>query len=113
MAAIPKDYVFACNISDLPVRGKKTLRVNGVPMLMVACESGVHAIENACPQTGRPLAHGKVLACTITSPNNGARYCLETGKYVDGGLSPFQSHWLTVFPTQVVDDAVYVHMLHL
>jgi nitrite reductase/ring-hydroxylating ferredoxin subunit len=113
MAAIPKDYVFACNVSDLPARGKKTIRVKGVPVLVVACESGIHAVENACPQTGRPIAHGKVLDCTITSPSNGARYDLVTGKYLGGGLSPFQSHWLRVFPTQIADGEVYVHMLHL
>lgn len=111
--AAPADYVFACKVEDVPLRGKKTVKINGVSVILVACESGIHAVENVCPHTGQPIVRGKVLDCTITSPHNGARYDLESGRYLGGGLSPFQSHWLTVFPTYVVDDDIYIHMLHL
>jgi nitrite reductase/ring-hydroxylating ferredoxin subunit len=108
-----ENYEFACKVTDLPVRGKKTVVVGGVSILIVACESGLHAVEDRCPQTGRSLAHGQVLDCILTSPANGARYDLRTGRFVGGGLSPLQSHWLTVFPLQVIGDDVYVLMAHL
>lgn len=110
--SVPAGYVLACNVDDVPPRGKKTLRINGVSVILVACDSGLHAIENACPHTGQPIVRGKVLNCEITSPHNGARYDLQTGRYVGGGLSPFQSHWLTVFPLVVEDGVVYIHMLN-
>ncbi len=103
-------YRFACAVAEMPVRGRKLVHIEGVPVLLVVCESGYYAVEDKCPQTGRSLAHGKVLDCVLTSPNNGAHYELATGKYVGGGQSPFQSHWLTLFPVQVVDGGLYVRM---
>ena len=77
-------------------------------MLIIACDQMLYAIEDRCPQTGRSIAHGEVLDCTIASPSTGARYCLRSGRYLEGGLSPLQSHWLTIFPLRVLDDQIYV-----
>lgn len=110
MAQSMDGYRFACAVDEMPVRGRKLVHIEGVPVLLVACESGYYGVEDKCPQTGRSLAHGKVLDCVLTSPNNGARYDLSTGKYVGGGQSPFQSHWLTMFPVQVVDGGLYIKL---
>ncbi len=110
MVSIVDEYVFACYVDGLPVRGRKRLHVDGVPVLLVACESGIYAVEDKCPQTGRSIAHGKVLDCTIVTPTNGARYDLVTGRYLGGGQSWFQSHWLTTFPVQVVNGEVRVKL---
>jgi nitrite reductase/ring-hydroxylating ferredoxin subunit len=107
-AVLPENCVFACSVDDVPARGKKTVHINGMTILIVACESGLYAVEDKCPQTGRRMSHGKVLNCIITSPNTGAKYDLKTGKYVGSGLSPLQSHWLTLFPVKVVDNKVYI-----
>lgn len=109
-AVLPENYVLACNVSDVPARGKKTIHIGDKRILIVACESGLHAIEDCCPQTGRRISHGKVLNCIISSPNTGAKYDLQTGKYLGQGQSPLQSHWLTVFPLKIVDDKVYIYM---
>jgi nitrite reductase/ring-hydroxylating ferredoxin subunit len=103
-------YVFVCIRSELPVRGKKTVHVGAVNVLVIVCDTGLYAIEDRDPQTGQRIAHGKVLNCEITSPNNGARYNLRTGQYAGGGLSPLQSHWLTVFPIQEIDDEIHVSL---
>lgn len=110
MVSIMDGYILACALDDMPVRGKKLVHINGVVVLLVACESGYYALEDACPHTGRSMAHGKMLDCTITSPHNGARYDLRSGKYVGGGQSPFQSHWLTTFPVKVANDSLYVKL---
>lgn len=110
MAELPQDYVFVCDLTALPPRGKKTVQISEKSVLIIVCEGGVYAVENVDPQTHGALAKGKVLDCTLTSPNNGAQYDLETGKYLGGGVSPLQSHWLTKFPVRVVDEKVYVHL---
>jgi nitrite reductase/ring-hydroxylating ferredoxin subunit len=110
MDNVPQGYVWACHVGDVPRRGKKTVHFDGKKVLIVACNSGIYAVEDRCPQTGRPIAHGQVLNCVLTSPTTGARYHLKTGKYLSGGLSPLQSHWLTTFPLRVIDDQVYVNV---
>jgi 3-phenylpropionate/trans-cinnamate dioxygenase ferredoxin component len=109
MATLPENYLFVCKQSDLPARGKKKLEINGISVLIIVCDSGLYAIENRCPQTTLPLVRSKVLGKEITSPT-GARYDLRTGQYIAGGQSPFQSHWLTVFPLQVVGDDIYIKL---
>lgn len=106
----PEGYTLACAVSDLPTRGKRIMELGGRRVLIIVCDQQVFAIEDRCPQTGRSLAHGAVLNCAITSPANGARYCLRSGRYLGGGQSPLQSHWLTRFPVQVVDNFVFVRL---
>lgn len=108
MAAALEGYVFACPVADVPARGKKTVHVGETRVLIVACESGMYAIEDRCPQTGRPIAHGKVIDCVITSPATGAEYDLRTGQYIGGGLSPLQSERLRTFPLKVDGSKVYL-----
>ena len=89
-------YVYVCERSDIPERGRKTVLIGEV--------------EDRCPQTGGSIAHGEVLGCVLTTPTVGARYDLRTGRYLGGGLSPLQSHWLTVFPLRVVEGKIYVRL---
>ena len=103
-------FVYACRLSEIPQRGKKVIQIGETRVLIIACEGKLYAVEDKCPQTGRPLSHGKVLKCTLTSPNTGATYDLNSGLYLHGGLSPFQAHWLTIFLLQVMDGEVYVHL---
>jgi nitrite reductase/ring-hydroxylating ferredoxin subunit len=108
MADVQEGYVFACDMSDVPSRGKKTVQIDDATVLIVACSDRLFAVEDRCPQTGRSIARGKVLNSVISSPHTGARYSLETGQYVGGGQSFSGSHWLTVLPVQVIDDRLYV-----
>jgi nitrite reductase/ring-hydroxylating ferredoxin subunit len=107
----PEGYVFACERGAIPARGKKTVCVGGRTVLIVACNDHLYAVEDRCPQTGRSIAHGEVLGDVITTPT-GARYSLETGRYLGGGELPVQlpSHWLALYPLKVVDDKLYVRL---
>lgn len=107
---IPEGYVFACHREVIPVRGKKTIHLDDLTLLIVACESGLYAVEDRCPQTGGSIVHGKVLDCAITAPATGAHYCLRTGRYLGGGQSPLQSHVLHVFTLRVFDDLVCIRL---
>lgn len=106
----PEGYTLVCAQSELPVRGKRMVTLGKTRVLIIVCDEQIFAIEDRCPQTGRSLAHGAVLDCAITSPANGARYCLKSGRYLGGGQSPLQTHWLTRFPVQVVAEQVYVRV---
>lgn len=103
-------YTSVCKLADIPRRGKRSFHVGETTILIIACDAHLYAVEDRCPQTARSIAHGTVLDCVLTCPTTGGRYDLRTGKYLGGGLSPFQSHWLTIFPLVVVDDEVYVRL---
>ncbi len=105
---VPEGYVYVCERVMIPPRGRKTVIINDTRVLIVATETGLYAVEDRCPQTGRSIAHGKVLENTIITPTNGARYDLATGRYLEGGQSWFQSHWLTTYPVKIVGDKLYV-----
>ncbi len=106
----PAGYIRVCAVEQIPPRGRKTVYVDDTRVLIVACGDGLYAVEDRCPQTGRSIAHGKVLGCVFTTPTVGARYDLRTGRYLGGGQSPLQSHWLTVFPLRVIEGSVYVRL---
>jgi nitrite reductase/ring-hydroxylating ferredoxin subunit len=107
----PEGYTFVCKRDAIPARGKKTIRVGEITLLLITCESGLYAIEDRCPQTGGSIAHGEVIGCDIITPTR-ARYCLKTGRYLGGGetLLQLQSHWLTIYALKVIGDQVYVRL---
>ncbi len=108
MATTLEGYRYVCDLADLPARGKKAIHLDDVKLLLIACDSGLYALEDRDPQTGGSLATGEVIDCILTSPNTGARYSLATGRYIGGGLSPLSSHWLPMWHVRVVEDRVYV-----
>ncbi len=109
---VPEHYVLVCAREDLPERGKKTVLVGDARLLLVTSDAALFAVEDRCPQTGAPIAHGEVIGDTIITPTNGARYSLHTGRYLGGGQSWLHSHWLSVWPLRVIDDKIYVRPPH-
>lgn len=109
MATVLDGYVYACDKHDLPERGKKSITLNGLPILLITCDTNVYAIEDRCPADRRSLSHGKVLNHIISSPS-GARYDLITGNCVGGGFSTRMHESLRVFPVMVADDKIYIHV---
>ncbi|MCZ7541755.1 MAG: nitrite reductase (NAD(P)H) small subunit [Anaerolineae bacterium] len=106
----PAGYIRVCAVEQIPPRGRKTVYAGDIRVLIVACDDGLHAIEDRCPQTGRSIVRGEVLDGVFTTPTVGARYDLRTGRYLGGGQSPLQSHWLTVFPLRVIEGGVYIRL---
>lgn len=106
----PPGYIRVCAVDQTPRRGRKIVCIDDTRVLIVACGHDLHAVEDRCPQTGRSIARGEVLGCVFTTPTVGARYDLHTGRYLSGGQSPLQSHWLTVFPLRVIEGDVYIRL---
>lgn len=105
---IPEGYVFACEVRDVPARGKHTITIHDTRILIIVCDTSYHAVEDACPHTGRSIAHAEVLDCTLITSTNSARYCLRSGRYLGGGQFPLPSHSLTIWPLHIVEDRIYV-----
>jgi nitrite reductase/ring-hydroxylating ferredoxin subunit len=109
--SVPEGYTLACGREAIPTRGKKTVQIGDVTVLIVACDERLYAVEDRCPQTGQSIVRGEVLGNVLTTPT-GARYSLDNGQYLGGGELPLQlqSHWLTLFPLKVIEDSVYVRL---
>lgn len=106
---LPEGYVYACDVAQVPVRGKRRVWLNDDrAVLIIACNSDHYAVEDKCPQTGGSLAHGKVLDGVLTTPTTGARYELASGKYLGGGQFPLQTYWLKTFSILVRGGKVYL-----
>ncbi len=45
----PEGYVFICERDAIPARGKKTVRIGEITLLLIACKSGLYAVEDRCP----------------------------------------------------------------
>lgn len=109
MASTLEGYRYACDWADLPARGKKTVYLGGIKLLIVSCDTGIYALEDRDPQTGGSIAHGKVLDCVLTSPNTGAKYSLKDGRLIeDQKALTVLTHWLPMWHVQVVDNKVFV-----
>ncbi|HMM28219.1 MAG: nitrite reductase (NAD(P)H) small subunit [Chloroflexota bacterium] len=109
MASTLEGYRFVCDRADLPTRGKKTVHLDDVKLLIVACDTGIYALEDRDPQTGGSIAHGEVLDCVLTSPNTGAKYSLKDGRLIEEQTAlTVLTHWLPMWHVRVVDDQVFV-----
>jgi nitrite reductase/ring-hydroxylating ferredoxin subunit len=105
------EYDFAvCKLSDIPVRGKRTIHPGERTVVIIACGTGLYAVEASQPGMARKLAHGKVLDGILTLPNDGARYDLETGQCIANGAWSLPHQRLTMLKTQVVDDMLYLRL---
>jgi len=109
MASTLEGYRYICDRAELPARGKKTVRLDDVRLLIVACDTGFYALEDRDPQTGGSIAHGEVLNCVLTSPNTGAKYSLKDGRLIEEQKAlTVLAHWLTMWYVRVVEDKVYI-----
>jgi len=109
MASTLEGYRYACDQADVPARGKKTVYLDDIKLLIIACDGKLYAVEDRDPQTGGSIARAEIVNCVLTSPTTGAKYRLEDGRLLDDqkGLTAF-THWLPMWHLRVVDDQVYV-----
>jgi nitrite reductase/ring-hydroxylating ferredoxin subunit len=107
---IPEGYTYVCNVSDVPKRGKKIVHIGDTTLLLITCEKGVFAVEDRCPQGHGSIALATVHDCQITCRCHGSTYCLNTGKYIGGGLSPLSHDMLRIFKATIINDQFYVQM---
>jgi 3-phenylpropionate/trans-cinnamate dioxygenase ferredoxin subunit len=56
------------------------VEVDGFPVVVVRCDSGIYAVEDRCSHDGEALGEAEVAACQIICPRHGAHFCLRTGE---------------------------------
>jgi nitrite reductase/ring-hydroxylating ferredoxin subunit len=107
---VPEGYVYVCNVGEMPERGKKIIHFGDTTILLIACEKGIFAVEDRCPQGHGSIALATVKDCQITCRCHGSTYCLLTGKYISGGLSPRSHDMLRIFKLDVYNGQYYVQI---
>ena len=58
----------------------KLIEVDGSSIALYKIGEAFHAIRNACPHTGAPLAAGQLHGCELTCPWHGWTFDLTTGQ---------------------------------
>jgi apoptosis-inducing factor 3 len=92
------------SLVELSQQPKQIVSCNGKNLLMIDTGAGVHVVSALCPHRGAPLVEGTAIEGLLVCPWHRSTFNLETGAPMAG---PCQSS-LTVYPTVIKDEAVYV-----
>ncbi len=60
------------------------VEVDGVEVAVFRIEGQFYAVEDVCTHDGAEIASGRLEGCEIVCPRHGARFCLKTGKVLQG-----------------------------
>lgn len=85
-------------ISDFPAGEQKTVRAEGLPVVVFNIEGLFLAIADICPHAGMPLGGGELCGKVLTCPFHGYAYNVETGRNID---FPDQEPPARTFPVRV------------
>jgi nitrite reductase/ring-hydroxylating ferredoxin subunit len=67
--------------------GRAVVAADGHEVLLLHVGGAVHALANACPHEGNPLADGKILGDQLECAYHGWRFDLESGACLVGARS--------------------------
>lgn len=68
-----------CALSDLPDKGMRCFRVEGVDVLIARENGQMYALQNRCGHAGAPLHRGELTDGLVVCPLHGAAFHLDTG----------------------------------
>ncbi len=92
---------------DFEVGTQTAVRLGNRAVVIFHTEKGWHAIADACPHAGMPLAGGDLRGCILTCPFHGYTYHIETGRNID---FPDIEPPVPTFAVKVEDGCVWVEM---
>jgi nitrite reductase/ring-hydroxylating ferredoxin subunit len=92
------------SLNVLSQQAKQVVNCNGRKLLIVDTGSGVHVVSALCPHRGAPLVDGTAIEGLLVCPWHRSTFSLETGEPIAGPCS----QPLTVYPSVIKDEAVYV-----
>jgi nitrite reductase/ring-hydroxylating ferredoxin subunit len=92
--------------TDLQAGKAKRTKVNGLQVLLIKTESGVHAYTPICPHANGDLTYGAVFDDVVECPLHGWRFSIKDGACVDdaGGGT------LRTFAVELRDGHVFVEI---
>lgn len=74
------EFVFACEIADIPDNRARILIVNGENIALFKYGNKLSAVHNLCKHQNGPLGEGKIIDGCITCPWHGYQYLPENGQ---------------------------------
>lgn len=100
------EFTTVARLEEIPDSGLKTVRVNGVGLVLVRRDGRVYALEDRCSHEEFPLSAGEVTGGQITCALHGARFDLASGtpKALPAVLP------VRTFECRVEDDEVQVRL---
>lgn len=99
-------YEYICKLDELQEKFGKRFIVNDIEVAVFKINSEVFAVSNICPHQQTHLIYdGFIEDEFVVCPAHGWKFNLSTGKKDSG------SNGLQVYPTQVVDNKVYVQVM--
>lgn len=100
---MPKEFVHAGRIADLPLTGGKFVRLHDEEIALFKIDGRVYAIGNVCPhQHISSLHQGEVHGLHVTCPMHGWTFALDTGGAVNG------SGHVPTYPVKIVGGNILV-----
>lgn len=99
-----KSFTAVATLADLPLDGKKLVKLGRLPILLCRTEDGVFALRNECSHAYAELDCGRVRDGWIMCPLHGARFDLETGEALKGpATEPVE-----IFAVRITGDTIEV-----
>ncbi|MDD5036431.1 MAG: non-heme iron oxygenase ferredoxin subunit [Methylococcaceae bacterium] len=98
------DWIDAIPTDDLAEGGHVVVEVEGVEVAIFRIEGAFYAVQDVCTHDGAEIGSGDRVGCEIICPRHGARFCLKTGKVLQG---PAYED-LPIFPLRVEDGIIQV-----
>lgn len=74
------DFIYACNLSDIPNNRAITVVVSNERVAIYKYDSKLSAVNNVCRHQGGPIGEGKVVDGCITCPWHGYQYLPGNGQ---------------------------------
>lgn len=82
----------------------KIVSLNNIEIVVINMDGFFFALEDRCAHDGSPLAGEPLEENSIVCPRHGARFCVKTGRVLEG---PAYED-LQIFATRVIDGIVWV-----
>lgn len=98
------DYIFACEVSDIPESRAKMLIISGENIALFKYDGKLSAVHNLCRHQNGPLSEGKIIDGCITCPWHGYQYLPENGQ----SPPPFEEK-VSTYDVLVEGTKVYVN----
>ena len=73
-------FIKAASTSEIPVNSMKTIKLQGMNILLANLEGTFFAIPDKCTHLGGPLGKGELKDGVVTCPWHGARFDVRTGE---------------------------------
>jgi methionine sulfoxide reductase heme-binding subunit len=98
------DFVYACEVADIPDNRAKMLIINGENIALFKYDNKLSAVHNLCKHQNGPLSEGKIIDGCITCPWHGYQYRPE-----DGQSPPPFKEMVCTYDVMVENSKVFVN----